>query len=100
MPARLGERVTPRSAGIAKTVILALADDLRSVTEIAVSVTVGGLGAFAGAVYVMDAPDALEALRWEERRARAERRSGRAQDPQLLRGSFWTVAVKPCVSFT
>jgi len=31
-------------------VIVALAEDLRSVTEVAVSVTVGGLGALGGAV--------------------------------------------------
>jgi len=31
-------------------VIVALADDLESVTEVAMSVTVGGLGAFDGAV--------------------------------------------------
>ena len=50
MPPRLGEIVTPRLAGMPKMVIVALAEDLRSVTEVAVSVTVGGLGALGGAV--------------------------------------------------
>ena len=72
MPPRLGEMVTPRSAGIAKTVILALAEDLRSVTEAAVSVTLGGLGAFAGAVYVIAAPDALDAFERVPQRAPAQ----------------------------
>ena len=50
MPPRLGETVTPRSVGIPKTVIVELADELRSVTDVAVSMTVGGFGAVAGAV--------------------------------------------------
>ena len=50
MPPRRGEMVTARLGEIPKMVIVALAEDLESVTEVAVSVTVGGLGAFAGAV--------------------------------------------------
>jgi hypothetical protein len=42
--------VTPRLDGIPKMVIVAVAEDLESVMEVAMSVTVGGLGAFDGAV--------------------------------------------------
>jgi hypothetical protein len=40
--------------------MMALAKTVESATEVAVSVTVAGLGTFAGAVYVIGAPDALE----------------------------------------
>ena len=42
--------VTARLGGMPMTVIVAVAEDLGSVTEVAVSVTVGGLGALDGAV--------------------------------------------------
>ena len=42
--------VTAILEGIPKIVIFALADDLGSVTEVAVSVTLGGFGALDGAV--------------------------------------------------
>ncbi len=47
---------------MAKMVIVALAEDVGSVTEVAVSVIVAGLGTFAVAVYVMVAPEALNAV--------------------------------------
>ena len=49
-PPRSGEIVTVILEGIPKIVILALANDLESVTEVAVSVTLGGFGALDGAV--------------------------------------------------
>ena len=88
MPPRLGEMATPRSAGMAKTVTLALADDLRSVTEAAVSVTLGGLGAFAGAVYVIDAPDALAAFERVPQSAPVQPAPESVQVTPLLCGSF------------
>jgi hypothetical protein len=73
---------------MAKTVILALADDLRSATEVAVSVTVGGLGAFAGAVYVTDAPEALEVVERVPQRAPAQPGPESVHVTPLLWGSF------------
>ena len=42
--------VTPRLGEMPKIVIVAVAEDLESATEVAVRVTVGGFGAFDGAV--------------------------------------------------
>ena len=88
MPPRLGDRVTLRLAGIANTVISALPNDLRSVTEVAVIVTVAGLGAFAGAVYVMGAPDALVELESVPQRAPAQPEPESVHVTPLLWGSF------------
>ena len=88
MPPRLGERATPRLAGIANTVILVLPDDWRSVTEVAVSVTLAGLGAFAGAVYAIDAPDALAELESVPQRAPAQPEPTSVHVTPLLWGSF------------
>jgi hypothetical protein len=44
----------------AEIVIVAVEDFVLSVTEVAVNVTVGGVGAAAGAAYRMVAPDAPE----------------------------------------
>ncbi|HEY1923672.1 MAG TPA: hypothetical protein VGG58_00385 [Candidatus Acidoferrum sp.] len=59
-PITLGEIVTlTRLAGaLAVIVIIADADFVPSVTDVAVSVTVAGLGTVAGAVYVTAVPDA------------------------------------------
>jgi hypothetical protein len=45
----------------AETVMVAAEDLVASVTEVAVSATVGGVGGAAGAVYVTAAPETLEA---------------------------------------
>src|SRR5580692_6794694 len=45
---------------VAETVMVAAEDLETSVTEVAVSVTVGGVGGAAGAVYITAAPDAPE----------------------------------------
>ena len=46
--------------GVAVSVMAAAAVLLLSVTDLAVSVTAAGEGTFAGAVYVIEAPEALE----------------------------------------
>src|SRR6202023_3677458 len=48
LPPRLGEMCTVRLVGMAKMVIVTLAEDLGSATGVAGSVTVAGLGGFAG----------------------------------------------------
>ena len=53
-----GEIVTTTGGG-AVTVIVAAADLEGSATDVAVRVTVAGLGRVAGAVYVIAVPDAL-----------------------------------------
>jgi hypothetical protein len=55
-----GETATLIGGGGAVTVTVALAVFVLSVTDVAVKVTVAGLGTVAGAVYVMGAADALE----------------------------------------
>jgi hypothetical protein len=45
---------------LSRIVIAALADWLKSVTDVAVIVTVAGFGAVAGAVYVIGFPEALD----------------------------------------
>jgi hypothetical protein len=61
-PITLGEIVTlTRLAGaLAVIVIIADADFVPSVTDVAVSVTVAGLGTVAGAVYVTAVPDVAD----------------------------------------
>ena len=58
--ALIGFTDTP-TAGGAVTVIVAAAVLLVSATDFAVSVTIAGAGTLAGAVYVIAAPDALDA---------------------------------------
>ena len=58
--ADVGDTVTTMAPGRAVTVIVAAADLVPSATEVAVRVTVAGDGTFAGAVYVMAVPEALE----------------------------------------
>jgi hypothetical protein len=60
-PVALGEIVTLIADGgfTAVTVTVADADFVPSVTDVAVSVTVAGLGTFAGALYVIAVPGAL-----------------------------------------
>ena len=41
-------------------VMVAAAETAELLSEVAVSFTVGGLGTFAGAVYLRDVPDAVE----------------------------------------
>ena len=55
-----GDTVTTIAPGAAVTVIVAAADLLPSATDVALSVTSGGEGTLAGAVYVMATPEPLE----------------------------------------
>jgi hypothetical protein len=56
-----GDTVTTM-AGAAATVIMAAADFVPSATEVAVRVTVAGLGTLDGAVYVMAPPEVGESV--------------------------------------
>ena len=58
--AAVSETVTLIAGGAAVTVIVTEADFVVSATEVAVSITVAGVGTLAGAIYVMDPPDALD----------------------------------------
>lgn len=53
------DRVTPTGADAAATVMVAAVVLVASATEVAVNVTVAGLGTLAGAVYVTATPEAL-----------------------------------------
>jgi hypothetical protein len=68
--------------------IFALADALPFATDVAVSVMFGGLGAFAGAVYVMDAPDALDLAESVPHRAPEQPVPESVHVTPLLCGSF------------
>lgn len=58
--ADVGDTITTIAPGAGVTVIVAAADLVLSATDVAVSVTTGGDGTLAGAVYVMAVPDLLE----------------------------------------
>jgi hypothetical protein len=93
----VGDTVTP-TTGAAVTVIVELALLVGSVTEVAVSVTVAGLGTLAGAVYVMATPEALELAESPPQVAPEHPEPERAHvTPWVL---FTTVAVNCCVPLT
>jgi hypothetical protein len=86
------ETATPAATPEA-IVIVAEADFVPSVTDVAVMVTVAGLGTVAGAVYVVAVPDA-EVIAESEPQPFAQES---AQVTPLLALSFVTVAVNACV---
>jgi len=80
--------------------IAATADLVGSDTEVAVKVTAAGLGTLAGAVYVMGAPDALEAVDNVPQVAPLHPVPARLHVTPLFCESFCTVALKLCPLFT
>jgi hypothetical protein len=88
------DKVTAIAVGAAATVIVADADFVPSATEVAVSVTVAGLGTFAGAVYVIGVPEALAAADSVPQVAPVHPAAESDQLTPLLAESFVTVAVK------
>jgi hypothetical protein len=77
------------------SVIDAFADLVASATAVAVSVTVGGFGIEAGAVYITVAPDAAVAPESVPHAAPMQPAPDSVHDVPLSFGSFVTVAVKP-----
>jgi hypothetical protein len=75
------------------TVIVALEDFVVSATEVAVRVTVAGLGTFAGPVYVIGVPEALVAVDSVPQAAPLHPAPESAQLTPLFAESFVTVAV-------
>ena len=92
-PPRIGESVTLKSPGIPKMVMVALAVTRESVTEVAVSVTVPGVGAAEGAVYVMGAPEELEEAERVPQAAPVQPEPESVQVTPWFCVSFWTVAL-------
>jgi hypothetical protein len=84
--------------GAAVTVIVAVLCFVPSATEVAVNVTVAGLGTLAGAVYVIAAPDALDVADKVPHVVPLQPAPARVQVTPLFCESFVTVAVKFCVS--
>jgi hypothetical protein len=76
------------------TVIVAEADFVPSATEVAVTVTVAGVGTAAGAVYVTPTPDALEVVESVPHVAPLQPVPETFQVTPLLCESFATVAVR------
>ncbi|HEX4380492.1 MAG TPA: hypothetical protein VH022_10685 [Candidatus Acidoferrum sp.] len=96
----MGEIVTltPTGAtGAAPIVIVAEADFVPSLTDVAVSVTVAGLGTVAGAVYVIAAPDALVVGVTDPHSFAVAHDAAHVTPFAAL--SLLTVAVKLCVAF-
>jgi hypothetical protein len=81
--------------GAAPIVIVAEADFVPSLTDVAVSVAVAGFGVVAGAVYVTDVPEALVVADSEPQPFAVAQESD--QVTPLLALSFETVGVKVCV---
>jgi len=99
MPPRTGVRLTATgTTGIAVIVIVIDADLVPSATEVAVTVTVGGFGGAAGAVYVTAAPDALVAGDTTPHVAALQPAPETAQLTPLPAASFATVAITVCVA--
>jgi hypothetical protein len=98
-PIAFGEIVTATPAGggsPAMTVIVAELDFVPSVAEVAVSVTVAGLGTVAGAVYVIAAPEALVVADNDPHPLGVAHDAAHVTPFAAL--SFATVAVKLCVA--
>jgi hypothetical protein len=98
MLAVIGETLTTIAA-VGVIVMVAVANLVGSDTEVAVSVTVGGVGTFAGAVYVTAAPDALAGATVPHA-APTQPAPDNAHVTPLFAGSFATVAVKLAVEPT
>jgi len=92
----VGATVTPIAGG-AVTVIVAPAVLVVSVTDVAVSVTVAGVGTLAGAVYVIVAPDVLVVADKVPHVTALHPVPESAQVTPLFCESFETIAVKFCV---
>jgi hypothetical protein len=93
------ERLTAiGGGGAAVTVMTAAAVFVGSATALAVKVTAGGTGAFAGAVYVIAAPDALPAADSAPHAAPLHPLPDNVQLTPLFAESFATVAVKLVVA--
>jgi hypothetical protein len=85
---------TTEIAAPAVSVIVAFADLLASSTDVAVSVTVGGFGSAAGAVYITAAPDAALLPDSEPQAAPVQPGPDSVHVVPSFFGSFKTVAVK------
>jgi F0F1-type ATP synthase assembly protein I len=96
-----GKLPAPRLTAVTvTTVIVALANFVVSATAVAVSVTVGGLGAVPGAVNVIGVPDELVAADKLPHEGPPHSEPERAQVTPLFEGWPVTVAVKVVVAFT
>jgi len=74
-------------------VIAALAVTRESVAEVAVKVTVAGLGAVEGAVYVIGAPEGLEVAERVPQALPEQPEPESVQVTPRFCASFWTVAM-------
>jgi hypothetical protein len=97
-PPRFGEIVTLIfPSGVFDSVIVAAADFVPSLTDVAVSVTTAGVGTLAGAVYVIPTPDALAFAESVPHAAPVQPTPLSVQPTPLSCASFVTVALNPCV---
>ena len=90
----VGGAMETETAPATVTVIEAVAFLLESLTDVAVSVTVEGLGKDAGAVYVMAAPEALETEESVPHAAPLQPVPDNDQVTPFACGSLATLAVK------
>jgi hypothetical protein len=99
-PPRTGDTVTLTGPAevAAVTVIVAAADFVLSLTEVAVNVTVAGLGTLAGAVYVTAEPEALVVGATVPHAAPLQPAPDSVQVTPLAALSFVTVAVNDPVN--
>jgi hypothetical protein len=87
-----GDTVTV-TAGAATIVMIAAADFVLSARDVDLRVTAAGTGTFAGAVYVMAAPDALEVVDSVPQDVSWQLEPNSTQVTPLFCGSFCTVAM-------
>jgi hypothetical protein len=98
-PPRFGVMLTLTAPVLAAvTVIVTAALLVPSRTEVAVNVTVAGVGTVLGAVYVIATPEALDAADRVPQVAPLQPVPARVQATPLFCESFVTVAAKFCVS--
>lgn len=93
----VAESVTIIARGGAVIVTIAETDFVPSATEVAVTVTVAGVGTVGGAVYVTAAPDTLDEGDTPPQAAPLQPDPETAHVTPLFCESFATVAVKACV---
>ncbi len=93
----VGSDSATATTGAVVNVMVVLADFVPSATEVAVNVTVAGLGTAAGAVYVTAAPEAVDPGATVPQVVPLQPAPDNAQVTPLLPESFATVAVKVCV---
>ena len=93
----VGSDSVTATTGVAVNVMVVLADFVPSATDVAVNVTVAGLGTPTGAVYVTGAPDALDPGATVPHVGPLQPAPDKAQVTPLLPESFATVAVNVCV---